>query len=161
MLFRSIAGTVIGGFYGLIFYLINNYLYRIGKERFKNNKLRFVAVSEAFGAAKEIKVGGLEKTFIEKFSTASEIFARKQVYAGILGQLPRFFLEIIAFGGVILIILYLMIDRGSINNALPVLSLYVFAGYRLMPSFQQIYSAFNQITYVSPSLNSLDRKSVV
>ena len=150
-----IAGIVTGGFYGLIFYLINNYLYRIGKERFKNNKLRFMAISEAFGAAKEIKVGGLENTFIDRFSVASEIYARKQVYVAILSQLPRFLLEIIAFGGVILMILYLMSDRGSINNALPILSLYVFAGYRLMPSLQQIYSSFNQITYVSPSLNSL------
>jgi ABC-type multidrug transport system fused ATPase/permease subunit len=46
-------------------------------------------------------------------------------------------------------------DRGSINSALPVLSLYVFAGYRLMPSLQQIYVSFNKMTYVSPSLNSL------
>ena len=150
-----IVAVTAGGFYGLIYFFTNNYLYRIGKERFKNNKLRFIAISEAFGAAKEIKVGGLEKTFIDRFSIASEIFARKQVYVGILSQLPRYFLEIIAFGGVILMILYLMMDRGSINNALPVLSLYVFAGYRLMPSLQQIYTSFNQLTYVSPSLNSL------
>ena len=150
-----IVAVTAGGFYGLIYLFTNNYLYRIGKERFNNNKLRFIAISEAFGAAKEIKVGGLEKTFIDRFSIASEIFARKQVYVGILSQLPRYFLEIIAFGGVILMILYLMMDRGSINNALPVLSLYVFAGYRLMPSLQQIYTSFNQLTYVSPSLNSL------
>ena len=150
-----IVGVTTAGFYGLIFYFTNNYLYRIGKERFINNKLRFIAISEAFGAVKEIKVGGLEKIFIERFSNASEIFARKQVYVGILSQIPRYFLEAIAFGGVILLVLYLLIDRGSINSALPVLSLYVFAGYRLMPSLQQIYVSFNKMTYVSPSLNSL------
>lgn len=157
-----ITGIVIGGFYGLIFFLINNFVYRIGKERLKSNKLRFMTISEAFGAAKEIKVGGLENTFIDRFSIASVIFAKKQVHVGILSQLPRYFLEIIAFGGAILLILYLMLDRGSINNALPILSLYVFAGYRLMPSLQQIYSSFNQITYVSASLNSLyaDLKSL-
>ena len=137
-------------------------MYRIGKERLKSNKTRFMTISEAFGAAKEIKVGGLENTFIDRFSIASVIFAKKQVHVGILSQLPRYFLEIIAFGGAILLILYLMLDRGSINNALPILSLYVFAGYRLMPSLQQIYSSFNQLTYVSASLNSLyaDLKSL-
>ena len=150
-----ITGLVIGGFYSLIFFLINNYIYRIGKERFKSNKLRFMTISEAFGATKEIKVGGLENTFINRFSIASKIFARKQVYIGILSQLPRYFLEIIAFGGAILMILFLMFDKGSINNSLPVISIYVFAGYRLMPSIQQIYSCINQITYVSSSLNSL------
>tara|TARA_B100001093_G_scaffold419507_2_gene411091 strand:- start:3497 stop:5311 length:1815 start_codon:yes stop_codon:yes gene_type:complete len=150
-----IVGVTTGGFFGLIYFFTNNYLYRIGKERFKNNKLRFMSLSETFGATKEIKVGGLEKTFIDRFSIASEIFARKSAYVGILSQLPRYFLEMIAFGGVILMILYLMIDRGGINSALPVLSVYVFAGYRLMPSFQQIYASFNQLTFVSPSLNSL------
>ena len=156
------TGIVIGGFYGLFFFLINNYIYRIGKERFKNNKLRFMTISEAFGASKEIKVGGLENIFIHRFSNASQIYAKKQVSIGILSQLPRYFLEIIAFGGAILMILYLMLDRGSINNALPILSLYIFAGYRLMPSLQQIYTSFNQITFVLPSLNSLceDLKSL-
>jgi ABC-type bacteriocin/lantibiotic exporter with double-glycine peptidase domain len=36
----------------LIFYFIKNYLNKIGKERLKNNQLRFKAVSEAFGAIK-------------------------------------------------------------------------------------------------------------
>ena len=157
-----ITGIVIGGFYGLTFFLINNFVYRIGKERLRSNKLRFMTISEAFGAAKEIKVGGLENTFIDRFSIASVIFAKKQVHIGILSQLPRYFLEIIAFGAAILLILYLMLDRGSINNVLPILSLYVFAGYRLMPSLQQIYSSLNQINYVSASLNSLyaDLKSL-
>tara|TARA_B100001057_G_scaffold385847_1_gene392665 strand:+ start:4218 stop:6014 length:1797 start_codon:yes stop_codon:yes gene_type:complete len=150
-----IVGISSAFFYGFIFYFSKNYLYRIGNERFKNNKLRFLAINEAFGAAKEIKVGGLEKTFVERFSNASEIFARKQVYLGILSQIPRYFLEAIAFGGVILLILYMMMNKGSINNALPVLSLYVFAGYRLLPSLQQIYASFNKMTYVTPALNSL------
>ena len=55
-------------------------------------------------------------------------------------------------------ILFLIVDRGSINSALPILSLYVFAGYRLMPSLQQIYASFNLITYVSPTVNSLHKE---
>jgi ABC-type multidrug transport system fused ATPase/permease subunit len=44
---------------------------------------------------------------------------------------------------------------GSFNSALPVISLYVFAGYRLMPALQQIYSSFTQLTFVGPSLDKL------
>jgi len=44
--------------YGLIFYVVYSHLNRTGEERFKNNQLRFSAVIEAFGAAKEVKVGG-------------------------------------------------------------------------------------------------------
>ena len=69
--------------------------------------------------------------------------------------MPRFILEAIAFGGILLIILYIITQTGSFNNALPIISLYVFAGYRLMPALQQIYGSFTQLTFVGPSLNKL------
>ena len=141
--------------YGFIFFFIRSYLNKIGEKRLKNNQLRFKTVSEAFGAAKEIKVGGLEQTFINSFSNSAQILAQTQAISSILSQLPRFFLEAIAFGGTMLIILYMMKLTGSFNNILPIISLYVFAGYRLMPALQQIYSSFTRLTFVGPSLNKL------
>ena len=48
-----------------------------------------------------------------------------------------------------------MSQKGSFNNALPIVSLYVFAGYRLLPALQMIYSGFTQLVYVGPSLDKL------
>ncbi len=157
-----IVGLIIGGAYGLIFYFTNNYLKRIGGERLTNNKLRFIAISESFGAIKEVKVGGLEKTYIEQFSKPARTFATHQSTSALLAQMPRFFFEAIAFGGILLMILYLMIQTGSFNKALPIISLYVFAGYRLIPAFQQIYVSFNQLSFVGASLDFLynDLKSL-
>ncbi len=142
-------------FYGIIFFSIRNYLKRIGKKRLKSNQIRFLSISEAFGAVKEVKVGGLEQIYINHFSDSAKIYARTQVSSSILSQLPRFFLEAIAFGGIMLIILYKMTQTGSFNNALPVLSLYVFAGYRLMPSLQQIYRSFTTLTFTGPVIEKL------
>ena len=150
-----IVGFTISGAYGLIFYFTKSYLNRLGKESLKNNQLRFTAVSEAFGAAKEVKVAGLEQNYIERFSNPAQIFARHQATVSVLAQIPRYFLEIIAFGGVMLMMLYLIKKTGSFNNSIPIISLYVFAGYRLMPAIQQIYTSVNSISYIGPSLNSL------
>ncbi|MDA8612574.1 ABC transporter ATP-binding protein/permease [Candidatus Pelagibacter bacterium] len=149
------VSVLLGGAYGLIFYFIRVYLKLIGKKRLKNNELRFTAVGEAFGAAKEVKVGGLEQTYIKKFSNAAELFALTKAHSSVIAQLPRFILEAIAFGGVMLIVLYMISQTGSLNNALPIISLYVFAGYRLMPALQQIYASLTQITFVGPSLDKL------
>ena len=108
-----------------------------------------------FGAAKEVKVGGLEETYIKLFSNYAKIFARTQASSLTISQLPRFILEAIAFGGILLIILYIVSQTGSFNNALPIVTLYVFAGYRLMPALQQIYSSFTYLSFVGPSLNKL------
>lgn len=150
-----IVSFLLGGAYGLIFYFIRTYLNLIGKKRLKNNELRFTAVSEAFGAAKEVKVGGLEQIYIKKFSNAAELFALTKAHSSIIAQLPRFILEALAFGGVVLIVLYMISQTGSFSNALPIISLYVFAGYRLMPALQQIYASLTNITFVGPSLDKL------
>ncbi len=150
-----IVGFSIIGAYGLFFYFIRNYLNQIGVIRLKNNELRFLAISEAFGAAKEVKVGGLEQTYIKRYSYPAKIFALKNSAASVITTLPRFFLEIIAFGGIILMILYIMKQTGNFSDALPIISLYVFAGYRLMPAIQQIYTSFTSLAVGGPSLDKL------
>jgi ABC-type multidrug transport system fused ATPase/permease subunit len=151
-----------GGAYTLVYKLTRTYLIRIGKERVKANHLRFNAVSEAFGAAKEVKVGGLEQIYINRFAVPAQTFARHQSSVNVVSQLPRFVLEVIAFGGILLLILYLMAQSGAFNKAIPILALYAFAGYRLMPAIQQIYYSITQLRFVAPALDTLydDLKSL-
>ncbi len=150
-----IVGFLISGIYFLIFYFFKKFVNQIGEKRLSNNQLRFNAVSEAFGAIKEVKVGGLEQIYIKNFSKSSQIFAQTQASALVISILPRFILEAIAFGGIMLLILYLINQTGSFSSSLPILSLYVFAGYRLMPAFQQMYFAITQMNFINPSLDNL------
>ena len=150
-----IAGFLLGGTYGFIFYFIRPYLNKIGSERLKHNQIRFTAISEAFGAAKEIKVGGLEKTYVGVYSSSAKTFANNEASSKVVALLPRFVLEAIAFGGILLYILYTMGQNETFISALPILSLYVFAGYRLMPALQQIYTSLTRLTFVGPSLDNL------
>ena len=150
-----VVGFTISFAYGLIYYLLANYLKRIGEERLLHNELRYKHISEAFNASKEVKVGGLEQSFTQRFSESAEIYAKTSTSADVIKQLPRFFLEGIVFGGIMIIILYIMAQTGNFNTALPIVSLYVFAGYRLMPALQQIYASLTILKFVEPSLDKL------
>ena len=145
----------LGGTYIILFYFIRSFLDRIGKERLKSNQSRYIAVSEAFGASKEVKVGGLEQTFINQFSNSAKTFAQTQASVSVLGQLPRFFLEAIIFGGMLIIILSTIGKSESFISILPIISLYAFAGYRLLPALQHIYASFTQLAFVGPALDKL------
>jgi len=149
------VGLVLGLAYTGIFAVVSGWLKRLGQAGIKANQERFTAVSEAFGAAKEVKVGGLEQAYIERFAKPAEIFAKGQANASVIAQLPRFALEATAFGGMLLVILYLMVKSGSFAAALPIIALYAFAGYRLMPALQQIYGAFTQLRFAGPALDAL------
>lgn len=150
-----IAGFTIGVAYGLIYKFSRNFINRIGQERVRANQMRYTAVSEAFGAFKEVKVCGLEKYFIDQFAQPAQIYSRHVSSASIISQLPRYALESITFGGMLIVILYLMSQKGSFTNAVPILALYAFAGYRLIPALQGIYVAITQIRFVTPALNTL------
>ncbi len=157
-----IVAFLIGGSYGLIYFIFRKYIHRIGKQRLKNNELRFLAVNSAFSSPKELKIGGLEQIYVDRYSEYAKNYAKNQASIIILSQLPKFFLEAIAFSSILLLTIYLIIQNNNLNDAIPIISLYVFAGYRLLPSMQQIYISFNQLNYVGPALNSLynDLKSL-
>jgi ABC-type multidrug transport system fused ATPase/permease subunit len=149
------VGVVLGLTYAGIFVVMSDWLKRLGQARIQANQERFTAVSEAFGATKEVKVGGLEQAYIQRFAKPAETYARGQATAQVIVQLPRFVLEAIAFGGMLLVVLYLMAQSGSFAGALPIIALYAFAGYRLMPALQQIYGAFTQLRFAGPALDAL------
>ena len=148
-------GVVLGLAYGVIFAIMSGRLKRLGQARIKANQERFTAVSEAFSAAKEVKVGGLEAAYIQRFVKPAETYAKGLATVTLIKQLPRYILEALAFGGMLLVILYLMAKSGSFTSAIPVISLYAFAGYRLMPALQQIYGAFTQLRFAGPALDAL------
>jgi len=149
------VALVLGFAYALIFKFMNRILNRLGQERVDLNSKRFTSVSEAFSAFKEVKVGGLEDAYIKRFSKPAELYAKYQATAQVIVFLPRFALEAIAFGGLMMIALYLMLKGASFNEALPVISLYAFAGYRLVPAIQQIYSSLSQLRFIGPAIDLL------
>ena len=151
----SIVGIALSLYYFIIYKLASKYVTLMGEERFKKNQTLFRSVAEAFGAIKEIKIGRLEQVYIKRFSDPAKIIAKNLATSSVIQVLPRFVLEAIAFGGIMLLIIYQMKVSGSFNNALPVISLYAFAGYRLMPALHEIYGSFSKFDFIIPSVNRI------
>jgi ABC-type multidrug transport system fused ATPase/permease subunit len=150
-----IIGFTLISAYFLIYKIVRGYLGKIGKSRTEANKLRFSSLSDAFGAIKEIKLYGLEKVYIERFAKPAYDFTRYRSSSDIINLLPRFALEAIGFGGMMLVILYFMNKTGTFSKSVPILALYAFAAYRLLPALQQIYASITQLRFISPALDVL------
>lgn len=150
-----IITSIIGGAFFLISYFFRKFVNRIGKERFITNQQRFKTVNEAFGAFKETKLGGLENFFIKKYSNSAFKNAKNQASMSILGELPRFFIEAVAFGGMLLLVLYIILQKEIFVDAIPMISVYAFAGYRLIPSAQKVYNAISALRFADTGINNL------
>ena len=143
--------------YGLVYKSVRNFIKRIGEERLIANSWIFTALSEAFGGVKEIKVGGLEKIYTNRFSKPAMILAKHSAMSAILSRVPRFLIEICIFGGMILISIYLVYKGGTFNNAIPLLAIYAFAGYKMIPAIQDIYNSLTQLRFASASVDALEK----
>lgn len=148
---------VLGIAYASLFVLVRHYLRRIGEDRVSANDQRFKVTNEAFGGIKDVKVAGLEESYVERFRVPSLQMARHEVAAKLISELPSFAMQALVFGGIMVVLLYFLASRGGLSDALPAFSLYAFAGYRLMPALQAIYRSLADIRYNAIVLDSMYR----
>ena len=147
---------VLFGSYFIIFRLVKNKLTRIGIKKTTAVFQTFKATNEAMSGIKEIKLRNSEKEFINRFIPPSKELAYCSAEASVIATVPRYLLEVIAFGGIIAITISIIsTSTGSSNTVIPMISLYAMAGYRLMPALQLIYGAASNIKYNMPAFNIL------
>ncbi|MDO9574114.1 MAG: ABC transporter ATP-binding protein, partial [Candidatus Contubernalis sp.] len=152
-----IVAGVLGGSYGLIYLKLSKRLSRAGRRRLAANKERFKAANEALGGIKDIKVLGRELYFLDRFITNSKKFSNLQSWNELVGQIPRYAMEVVAFGGVIILILGLLSVTSNAQGVIPLVSFFAFAGYRLMPALQEIYQAFTKVQFSKAVLHKIHR----
>ncbi|MBK8163201.1 MAG: ABC transporter ATP-binding protein [Gammaproteobacteria bacterium] len=148
---------IIGGAYGALFLTVRRYLGRVGQDIQTANRQRYKITQEMFGGIKDVKVCGLELPFLARFRDPSLIFAERQITSRVVSELPSFAMQALVFGGIMVVLLYFMANRGGLQAALPVFSLYALAGYRLMPTLQAIYTNLAAMQVNAVVLDSLHR----
>ncbi|MCI0563607.1 MAG: ABC transporter ATP-binding protein/permease [Nitrososphaera sp.] len=149
--------VILGGAYGTIYLFVRPRLVSIGKEQVRANFMKFRAVGEALSGIKDMKILGREQEFLERFADHAWRHARHNTTVGVISQLPRYALETIAFGGILLIVLYSLKVEREVGNIVPLLSMYAFAGYRLMPALQQLFASVSAVRVSLPALEMLYR----
>jgi ATP-binding cassette, subfamily B, bacterial PglK len=143
----ALACFVLGGAYGAVFMLTKKKLMHLSKTRLETNKGRYDAVMEIFGGIKEIKLMGRESIFIKNYSSNSERYAVSHSNSQVVGQMPRYVIESIVLGGMMLMVLYYLYVEGTVVHILPSLMLLAVACYRMLPAFQQIFKSVTQIRF--------------
>lgn len=132
--------------YYLLFVLVRRRLVKNGKAISQAQSLRFKLMAEGFGGIKDALLLGHQKTFIDRFEKPSLIFAQAAGSNQAISRVPRYAMELVAFSGVIFLVLYLLATHnGNLGTILPVLSIYAMAGFKILPALQQVYSSMSQI----------------
>ena len=150
-----VVGSVLGGVYGIIYGVFRRRQRQIGRIRVAQNQRRFQVTAEALTGIKDVKVLAREDSFLTRFKQPSWEFSKATASNQIVSNLPHYALETIAFGGILLIVLYSLRVSGNMEQILPIVSLYAFAGYRLMPALNSMFSAGVQVRFNRAALDDV------
>lgn len=155
------VAVVVGGLYALIFGSVRKLLSRVGQDRLQANQERYTAAAEAFGGIKDIKLLGREHAYLQRFDGPSFRQAKHQATNQTLSEVPRYLVEAVGFGGVIALTLYLLAAHGgtgsnALGQMLPVLGLYAFAGYRMLPAAQRVYNGLAKLRFGVAAVDAIN-----
>ena len=159
-LMAIIALTVAGGLYFGSYLLSRRLIGRLGGVRAEANRGRFRIANESLAGAKDVKLLGREANYIKMFAKPSLAMARAEAHVNFAATLPQYVMQVVAFGGMIVLILALLDSAApshasTIGDLLPLLGVFAFGGQRLMPEMARLYQGFTQLGYGAPIINSI------
>lgn len=149
------TALVLGLFYASIYALVRKKLTQIGQEFTQANKERYQTCQEALAGIKDVMINNAKQGYIEQFQQSSRVFARHIATRDTLGQVPLNIIETVGYGCLIGLAMILVVSGKEVSHILPVLGLYGFAAYRMLPAAQNIYRSISQIKFSEQVLSIL------
>ena len=140
------AAVILGGFYAVTFQLLT----RKRREVDENLKIHVAGsyreAHQMLSGIKPVKVHRAEEHFLARFAGHSAIMARMYARTPVFANSARYFVEPLAFGGLVVAVLVLAARGRDFSDILPNLGVMALAGYRLLPSLQLLYAELTQVS---------------
>ena len=142
--------------YSILFTIVRMRLIQNGRIITRVNEKRFRLMNEGFGGIKDVLLLGRDNDFIKRFNKTGNSLAYSLGTNDALANVPRYIMELVAFGSTITVVLFLIVYYESdLGVILPILSVYALAGVKLLPAFQSIYTCIAKIRASTPAFESI------
>ena len=152
-----LVAAIFGGSYAVLYALVFRKLNQLSLLANDTRRGQFKLVGEVFEGIKELKLSGMEHRFINDYSSLSHRISVIETVSRSISQLPRYGIETVAVSAIMLFVLYLVGTGQDVSSWMPLLTVYVIAGYRLLPALQEIFSGLTTIKFNIKTLDSLYR----
>lgn len=153
------AAVILGGAYVGVYAIFRKTLRIQAQKRTVAMAEKFKVVNEAIQGIKNIKLGGYERLYNSYFAVPAQTFGRTTANSNVIGDIPRYAMEVIGFGGVLLMLLYMLMHNAqTLTQAMPIIAVYVFAAYRLLPGLQGVYYGYTKLKFNKPVLEIIRRE---
>lgn len=140
------SASLIGSAYLLSYWLIKKALLNHGSVITQKARVVSSLLSESFIGIKDLKLNKLEDKYISAFKDANYAGLKSNAIVGLSGDIPKFVIETIAFCSILIFAILLISKNESTSSIVSILSIYAIAGYKLLPTMQQIYKSVSNMS---------------
>lgn len=147
--------AVLAPIYTLIYIFVRRPLRRLGRINMEVNRSRFRLLREAFGSVKEVKVMRCEGPYIQAYADGTSKLVKSVSTSTIYSTMPKHLVETFALGGLMTGLLYCLHAGVSLESALPTITAFAFASYRILPAAQEIYRCAGSLKFSNAALDSV------
>ena len=155
----AISVIVFFGFFTYIFNRITNTrIKRWGYQRQEFDGLSNKYLLEGLGGVKQIKLTQREDFFVNKFMGPVIGKGITNIKIQVLGVVPRLYLELLAIGGVSIMVILFIIQQKPLANLIPIIGIFMAAAFRLIPSINKIINSIQTVSYATPVLKVLSEE---
>ena len=112
-------------------------------------------VSESVEGFKEIRILGKNSFFYNRVLKACKTYSKTLTKSLIILTAPRYLMEFLVVGVIVLIVLYFQASSNNINDALPIIGVFSVAVLRLLPSAYALSSNLIQIRFNKDGVHRL------
>lgn len=159
LLFEPVGALVVGGVVGGAAWAFNRFtrsrVARWGLLRQHHEGLKLQQIQQGLGGVKDVRVFGREAAFLAAFDQHNDAVAKVGGQQSGLQQMPRLWLELLAVGGLALLVLSMIWRERALADVVPVVGLFAAAAFRLMPSMNRVLTALHGLRYGLPVIDML------
>jgi len=149
------AALIIALFYASVFRIFSAWRQRASDHLKISTRGAYVDCQQLLSGIKPVKIHLAENEFLGRYAKHSKEQAHFQSLVPLLGGIPRYLVEPLALGSLIATVMWFAANGEVFTDILPTLGVMAMAGYRILPSFQMIYSQFTEITTSRHTLDEI------
>jgi len=158
--FVSPAFSLLFGFsalllYGLFFRVLRRRMSGAGNELLEAGGQAMRTASELYMSAREVSVRGNSSYFIAGIRSWLRKGHDADEVARVFPMMPKYLIELIAFTFLLSLPIYRSWNGQEYRSLVPFIALFAYAGYRLLPGIQQIYSSLSILKFNASAVEYL------
>lgn len=154
-LFTSLFFAVTAAIYVVIYRLSTRHISAAGKLAHESTNTAMHRATEMFGLAREVLLRGEGAYLVGRVRDALVSYYRADELSRVYQIVPKYALEVTAVAALLASPIYHSYMGDDVRSKLPFLATFAYAGFRMLPMVQQVYSSFSLLRYYEPAARHL------